>query len=1346
MNELIQIIEQLPGFKVPNTHFRIGSKIHISPFYYAKRFFQNSFFSSRLSFLIVRDILKNHSERIEDFRQNGLTLIGYGLYSELLLSLVEKFLKTTVGTEKINHDLVSDVEELNLMKNYEDIYPNIIIIVPIASTFSTAIKIEQKLQNHEKFLNKQFLSPHINVLFISHREDSSLDPTKPSEIEAKFGWTKKNPLEKTVSVNAFFSEVEKTSGEPAIKDQKYFLTLPSQWDEIEKCQNCFPTDPSKEKPLFYTDKTSVTPTLIFGFPKARNSQKAKNPNQFNLLPETVNYGHYVRDKNHFHFYIRIEEFFRNNKAIVTEWLKNLKAKLINDNCYSETDRVVIIAPGHFSNAGFVNMVNEVLFSNAANIIHYDARSDDIQNFQLFYGNEVKDPNVKVFFVDDAITSGTTFIRTNYFLKHSREDQKGFNALIVLLDRSSHFVHQNVLRKLDFNPNLYLAFANLDLPSLKGVDEKCPLCNEDNRYENLVENSFLDRLKIHFLEQRKKLAEKNISKFTFPSSTVKNLEKNEISRYTRQIEAIHRIYNWFSLEKNITDFQQMTFDSWKRSLLDDTESPFVESLFKTNRNDNAFLSKETDTLLKVLSQPPFINYKPLRERIFEWTIKFLDRQREKVINEIDAGGLQYKTFRDLKFLIRRAGLLNSNYLISIKFFELIQKMYCENGIESLIEKKTAELIIALENQNKTNELVTKIPPQLSFDFDENAQAESPESLQATLESLKRFTNFCAAQIKELLYLNEARSIRLEEILHEFNEKENLSRSFTQLLRILREENGIIIQKFWEFFESDTDLKHLTIEDFQNGNIKNTLERPSILNHYRYQTLKDYFVKDNQSQIEPHENTEFLNYLFLMSYFKNDQSSSNTKDKTEESDKQPDLSEKTGYIVEKMNQIICPNTENSGAFLVVKYKSSKYSKLDPPRFFFAYNKGSSGGINESKWNPENFLFLQNFFKGEDKKTIIELYRNQSGEWIDLYATEENLKVIDLDPLFVPRQCNKLLLLKLGKKKLESNEQGESVVNDYPQGVIGFYFSDNSQNPTDVNKTRYLLLLRSAMSNFIQNHHENDEFRDWIEADIKRHTALLTGHGREMLINIAKKDPKYLKIIYTILLTQRLILDLEDENAHFQNEGREFQKSVLGIFKELFKPGDKKNNDNGSQSADTTLEKTDENSPEFITKANFEEIKKMADYIYASPIIENEEACNVKLDYSIPDTVEFKFSLEILQMICFELFVNAKKNRWIFRQGDKIPVGSEFYEENEILINVEPVDDGIRLTISNTGPLVEDTPMEELRGGGNPKGKQSVAGLNLVRNLLDSFNLGNISFDQEQLFEKLGRFKVVMKLKNW
>ena len=119
-------IKKLPGFRISESHFRIGSKIHVSEFYYAKRFFQNSYFASRLGFIIAKEILEENADQLEVIKEQGLTLIGYGLYSEYFASLVERFLKRRLPL--VNHDLVSDIDEPVLIKEYEPIHQFVSLI------------------------------------------------------------------------------------------------------------------------------------------------------------------------------------------------------------------------------------------------------------------------------------------------------------------------------------------------------------------------------------------------------------------------------------------------------------------------------------------------------------------------------------------------------------------------------------------------------------------------------------------------------------------------------------------------------------------------------------------------------------------------------------------------------------------------------------------------------------------------------------------------------------------------------------------------------------------------------------------------------------------------------------------------------------------------------------------------------------------------------------------------------------------------------------------------------------------------------------------------------------------
>jgi hypothetical protein len=490
----------------------------------------------------------------------------------------------------------------------------VVIIVPIASTFSTAIKIEEFLSQKSKVKEHKILQPFINVLYISDKQEKALN-----SIEKSFGWKKKDIYKKSITVSAFYEHSENTT-----RNQRYFLTLPSEWQAVESCKLCFPKGNKEnsdyllqEKPLFFTDKTSVTPALIFDTPKPRRISVYAANNEWNLNFDTLLYGHIGRDDNHYHYYIKIEKFLADNIDSVKSWLWKIKEEEIFQFLFRESGHIVIIAIGHYSNTSFINLVNEILFSNAATIIHYDTSADHIQNFKMFYGREVEDYNTKVIFVDDTITTGATFRQTNYFLKHTRQDQKGFDACITLLDRSSYFGFENNLLKLS-NKQYYLSFANLHLPSLKEVDGECPLCIERDRYSNLVENSFLDRMKVHFLDLEEKLRKKPINNINMGK---RSNPEHSLNRYTSRIEAIHRIYEWCSEN----DFSEEIFEKWKNELLKKTKSPYSIQLLNPNTGENGFMSSETATFLKVLTQPPFIHYKSIRDNTFNWVLTLLHEQ-------------------------------------------------------------------------------------------------------------------------------------------------------------------------------------------------------------------------------------------------------------------------------------------------------------------------------------------------------------------------------------------------------------------------------------------------------------------------------------------------------------------------------------------------------------------------------------------------------------------------------------------------------------------------------------------------------------------------------------------------
>ncbi|MFD0792047.1 hypothetical protein ACFQZX_00380 [Mucilaginibacter litoreus] len=1263
--------DRIQGYRIKDSHFRIGSKIHTSNFYYAKRLFQNSAYASCFAFIIAKDLIREHfhkpaynkPKRNKKQKPEGITLIGYGLYSEMLLSLCVKFLSSYLTSIPVNHDIISDEENLQRIKKRQEVYRNIVLIIPIASTFSTSIKIEEVIRRD--FAQAHILEPHLNLLHIYDDSEKNEDGLTVNEV--KFGWKKRDAGKKTVWINALSAKKDQQ------KRQRYFIELPTTWYDVNKCKLCFPDKPEDERPLLITDKTSVTPILVFDTPRSR---KITDNHALNLPKNTLYHGHYASDRDHYMFYLDKENLFRRNQKGLTPWLKSLANQPIFEDRTKK--QYVILAPGNPSNAGFVNLVNTVLLDGLATIIHYDPSQDHIQNFSAFYDSVINPDQQEsvILFVDDTLVSGATFFKSNYFLKHTRSDNNGFDGCIIMLNRSSHFVNKNIVRKLKGKEKTFFSYANLHLPSIIELDESCPLCKEKERYELLASKSFLDKLKVHFLAKSAKLR---------LTDTAHLNEKKDDNKYLIRVECTHLIYEWFAdhhRQGGYHHFDKLTdYELWRDQLLGRRTLLINHSVFNSAKEMEAHLTEIDDAILKILTQSPFTYYKPVRQKVFGWVITLLERQMQHLLAEMEAGQLGFESIRNLKFLIRRAGLLNANYLISIPFLEFLHQLFGPKGVPQLSVDVESEIYSERGTKSNTDRAV----------------------LEKQLFTLRNLKVFYLAQVKELLYLNEARSIRLEERLIEFNKRSDNSPDFLQLLRMLREENGILVQNFLEFMSREPSWKSELTQYYGNRLVADFIQTTASKDHYRSQTANDFFNLQENSGVQT---IAFQNYLYLTHYL--------TKEQTEEKE----LSKKTGLIMEKLKEIVCPQPEQSGVLFLVKYKTNR-----PDNIFLAYNEAEPSGLPEFELdNPENYLIR--FLNGKpdvSKRSIITIVElcKKDHKWSDLYATlETGSDGVQLN-FEVPEIYDRLLLLRINKRYLNHSNDPELI--DEAQGVICFYFKASDGNPTDVNRLRYLLLLRSAISDFVQSHHEHNEFRDWMDADSKKRTALLTGHGREslLLIHANYKEDRYERILGAMLVTQRYIIDRQD----FLRVG--FKEEAIAFYKEIF--------DNRS----------------VINRSHLaNEIVPMVKQLFRYEEIENTESVSVDLDPKIPD---FIFSKRILEMICFELIVNAKKNRWIFADGKSVEAadGTHIYE-NKIWINVKRSKSSkdIIFELSNTCPMVPDKRIQALKSQQNNqriKGANAIAGTELIASVLNKFKLGKIDFSCLPLGEGmlLSKFTVSLTL---
>ena len=490
VDSLKNYIKFLDAYRISNTHFKIGSKVHSSDFFYAIRLFQNSYYTSRIAILLAIKI----KEQLNDTNKS-LTLVGYELYSELLLSLIKKYL-TDFGYKNVNHFVTKDVDgKIERVPPFIKPYDNAIIIVPIASTGSTAVKIDEYVKNIHPNIN--FISKHYNIILATDNHEE-------------------------------FSEITEQT-----KNQDSFIQLLVNWQNPSNCTWCF--NKSDYRPLFETDKSSLTPALIFGLPlaKIKDNEITVDLDKINFTNALI-YRKAIRNNEHFLFSTNTDILIKDNIDKILPWIIKLKQKLD----VKSIDKIIIISPCHYSNSLFINLVNEKLFNSSATIIHYQTGVDYLSNFKLLNYRYLSQKGAKIFFVDDSLISGGTFFRIYDLLRYTLDydDDKKLSATIFLSDKSTPDIHKRVNRAS--GKNVY-SFLKVNLPVPPRIFGKKPLEHEIRRYTNLSQIVMHDVLKkIYFLKSE------NLSgNVTFQANDT--LEKS--LRHEKMFRATHKIYEYRSEE-------------------------------------------------------------------------------------------------------------------------------------------------------------------------------------------------------------------------------------------------------------------------------------------------------------------------------------------------------------------------------------------------------------------------------------------------------------------------------------------------------------------------------------------------------------------------------------------------------------------------------------------------------------------------------------------------------------------------------------------------------------------------------------------------------------------------------
>jgi hypothetical protein len=1298
-NSLDEYISNFDGYHISNTHFRIGAKIHSSDFYYAKRLFQNSFYTARLAMMLaikIKSKIKNSDK---------VVLVGYEMYSELLLSLVSKFLNNS-GFKSIKHFVGIDNEDMLVFKPNEDIFwqnketelidnCKAVIIVPIASTGSTAVKIEDAIKNKARKIIKPILKKKFET---DKPNKDSFDKKLEDEID-------KITFNSGLIFNVISAQDNDKKYNALIQSgQENLIPLKADWYFPETCEYCFGLEKIRNeddeheyitdfdevhkytRTLFTTDKSYLTPALIFEKPYGKiektiggkTDRIAKSFDDVNF-GESLLYKKVIRNNEFYLFSVNSPRFIKKNdqesenkKGEITKWLEELNKEFFDNTKgikLKSTDRIILLAPCHETNSEFLNLVNERVFNSSATIIHHQTYVDYIENFKLLnkqlFGNET-DNTIKVFYIDDNLISGRQFFKIYHLFSDTVGGEKKLCGAILLRDSSSQETHDRFVRIV----NNSRVFVSYNLPPSLSFDSKKPLDHERKRYEDLRKFALHDVLIKTFDDKELELnvdEKSKISNYIKGEIDIEKLRNNfpdkynefqklilekevceqeEIKankdrdeRHLKVFEATHKIYDFFA-KKNEEDErirkENDETDTTKK-LLFNIENLKIEDLqrecFKKDKSGND--PEYRKSLMKVLTQYPFLLYKPLKEISFEWHKKWLSEKiKDKFngsfnINSTDKEGkmivFPIDEFRELKFLLRRGVFLENMLVVDKAFLQLLPLVF--NKIKEKLDSK---------------EISNKLPlGKLSA---------------LEIRNLNDFQIFLVRNYLELTHKNGWAAVKLlknlDAIENEFN-----TNAAKQFLRMLKVELAAVVNDFNNVITTQFEIQWRDI--FKNAGNSLDTSNERVIKFFK-DRKKDFLTKakyDIATKVLGRKKyIPLMNYYWIKQLIFNETHPKSYFPKIELQEKIKAMSDKVkGFFpIDKLVETFFIVTDKQNEAYIVHDDNNNLHHFDG---IIPISHFETDIDKIRKWEDNKFKTLNRILygipdiQGIAVESMKEYRKDTTGNWIDIHTNEKFTRKDEENNFeFLPPDKNYILFIRFSQFK----DHNHRIL-----GLMGFYCRDHSFNDnTYLLPKQLLMLLRQDIGEFIIRHHKNDEFSALRAAETVKRFAYLAGHGRQTMQRLAKNDETKifrnvistldkLQYLYAIKNLHSKKLNLRD-HERTKNMENEVQSDLIKTFTPIKITGNE------------TIQNTDYKLKEIIqqyikliyTSKDIENNVKIAilDTKLDDKVTESDDVDKItELDYDTYGTVNisikdsFRFNYDILLFIIFELIVNAKKNRW-------------------------------------------------------------------------------------------------------
>ncbi len=516
------------GCKLENTHMRLGSTIHVNHFYEAEVLFGNALFVERFAFLLLKKLRKGTGESRVLQSDRNITLYGYTNYSEQVIFRTMQLLKESIPGIDVDYAIleretenrgfvhVDQIRYSRFFKSREeqkDYFRSreIICIIPIASTLKTNEKlINLFCEENGKECQRNFLY-NIELILVGSEKENQYWKKSGKKIIGNEGM-------EIFPIPEFFVEVELEYLEPL------------------DCELCFPCMLIDEIPLIEVNVASTIPNQAFGIIAAKKeyvltTEKIKKEEaEIGILKDSMLYRHLERGENHFLFYCQTNLLLLYCQKEIQKWLEGIRDKVQ----LSGEDFVVLFCPSHFSNAGFIEYVNSIVFRGAAVVLRDDVDKEYRCNFKTKYSNlrgfveklsiyncqnVKKKKQFRFFFIDDAIISGRTFQRSKSLVQSiigeypysERQKYNVFDGVFVLLDRNSRSSRWQYVG-VDEDRQHFFAFRTLHISSIRNHGDACILCNLENESKILKESAVIRGMSDYWKKEEEKFSPRPVGKY------------------------------------------------------------------------------------------------------------------------------------------------------------------------------------------------------------------------------------------------------------------------------------------------------------------------------------------------------------------------------------------------------------------------------------------------------------------------------------------------------------------------------------------------------------------------------------------------------------------------------------------------------------------------------------------------------------------------------------------------------------------------------------------------------------------------------------------------------------------